>query len=80
MPLLAEPANEAELAALCRFLERNGVRRVTLVNYDVLGSPIGIGESPLECWRKFIESCGEYARKLDAICAEAAVILSNLEK
>ena len=29
---------------------------------------------------KFIADCGEYARKLDAICAEAAVILSNLEK
>ena len=30
VPLLAEPANEAELAALCRFLERNGVRRLLI--------------------------------------------------
>ena len=51
-----------------------------LVNYDILCSPSGSGETTAECWRKFIESCGEYARKLDAICAEAAVILSNLEK
>lgn len=39
-----------------------------------------MGENSAECWRKFIESCGEYARKLDAISAEAAIFLANLEK
>ena len=61
-------------------VERDGKRQMYLVNYDILCSPSGSGETTAECWRKFIESCGEYARKLDAICAEAAVILSNLEK
>ena len=60
--------------------ERDGGRKMHLVNYDLLCGPSGSGESHAECWRKFIESCGEYARKLDAICAEAAAILSNLEK
>ena len=61
-------------------IERDGKRQMYLVNYDILCSPSGSGETAAECWRKFIESCGEYARKLDAICAEAAVILANLEK
>ena len=51
-----------------------------LSNYDILCSPMGMGENPAECWRNFIKSCGEYARKLDEISAEAAIILANLEK
>ena len=61
-------------------VERAGKRQMHLVNYDILVSPMGMGENPAECGRNFIKSCGEYARKLDAICAETAVILSNLEK
>ncbi len=61
-------------------VERDGKRQMHLVNYDILCSPSGSGETTAECWRKFIESCGEYARKLDAICAEASVILANLDK
>ena len=60
--------------------ERDGKRQMHLVNYDILCSPMGSGENPAECWRSFIKSCGEYARKLDEICAEAAQILANLEK
>ena len=60
--------------------ERDGKRQMYLVNYDILCSPMGMGENPAECWRNFIKSCGEYARKLDAISAEAAIILANLEK
>ena len=60
--------------------ERDGGRKMYLVNYDLLCSPSGLGESHAECWRKFIESCGEYARRLEEIRAEAEAILSNLEK
>ena len=60
--------------------ERDGKRQMHLSNYDILCSPMGMGENPAECWRNFIKSCGEYARKLDAISAEAAIILANLEK
>ena len=60
-------------------VERNGVRRVTLVNYDVLGSPIGIGESPLECWREFVAHCERFAAKLEKVKAEAAAVLAGLE-
>lgn len=60
--------------------ERDGKRQMHLSNYDILCSPMGMGENPAECWRNFITSCGEYARKLDAISAEAAIILANLEK
>ena len=60
--------------------ERDGIRQMYLVNYDILCSPMGMGENPAECWRNFIKSCGEYARKLDAISAEAAIVLANLEK
>ncbi len=60
--------------------ERDGGRKMYLVNYDLLCSPSGSGESHAECWRKFIESCGEYARRLEEIRAEAEAILSNLEK
>ena len=60
--------------------ERDGKRQMHLSNYDILCSPMGMGENPAECWRNFIKSCGEYARKLDAMSAEAAAILSNLEK
>ena len=60
--------------------ERDGGRKMYLVNYDLLCSPSGSGESHAECWRKFIDSCGEYARRLEEIRAEAEAILSNLEK
>ena len=60
--------------------ERDGKRQMHLSNYDILCSPMGMGENPAECWRNFIKSCGEYARKLDEISAEAAIILANLEK
>ena len=60
--------------------ERDGIRQMYLVNYDILCSPMGMGENPAECWRNFIKSCVEYARKLDEICAEASIILANLEK
>ena len=60
--------------------ERDGKRQMHLSNYDILCSPMGSGENPAECWRNFIKSCGEYARKLDEISAEAAIILANLEK
>jgi len=60
-------------------VERNGVRRVTLVNYDILGSPVGIGESQLECWRDFVEHCESLAVKLEKVKAEAAAILAGLE-
>lgn len=61
-------------------VERDGKRRMHLSNYDILCTPMGYGDTQYECWRKFISSCDEYARKLDAIRAEAAVIISNLEK
>ena len=61
-------------------VERDGKRQMHLVNYDILVSPMGLGENQAECWREFIKSCVEYARKLDGICAEAAIILANLEK
>lgn len=61
-------------------VQRDGKRQMQLVNYDILCSPSGFGETAAECWRKFIDSCGEYARKLDTISAEAAIILANLEK
>ena len=60
-------------------VQRDGKRQMHLVNYDILDSPMGSGENQAECWRKFIKSCVEYARKLDEICAEAAIILANLE-
>ena len=60
--------------------ERDGKRQMHLANYDILCSPMGMGENPAECWRNFIKSCGEYARKLDERCAEASRILANLEK
>ena len=60
-------------------VERNGNRRVTLVNYDVLGSPVGIGESQLECWRDFVEHCERLSAKLEKVKAEAADILAELE-
>ena len=53
--------------------------RVTLVNMDVLGSPIGMGESPLECWRKFVENCDRFAEKLAKVRGEAAAILAEME-
>ena len=61
-------------------VERDGKRKMYLLNHDILCIPMGSGDTPSECWRNFISSCGEYARKLDAIRAEAAVIISNLEK
>ena len=61
-------------------VQRDGKRQMHLVNYDILASPMGSGENQSECWRKFIKSCVEYARKLDEICAEASIILANLEK
>ena len=61
-------------------VERDGKRQMHLSNYNILCSPMGMGENPAKCWRNFIKSCGEYARKLDAISAEAAIILANLEK
>ena len=51
-------------------VERNGVRRVTLVNYDVLGSPIGI---------EFVDHCERFAAKLEKVKAEAAAVLAGLE-
>ncbi len=60
--------------------ERDGKRQMHLVNYDILCSPMGSGETTAECWRKFIESCGEYVRQLEEIRAEAAAILANREK
>ena len=61
-------------------VERDGKRKMHLLNHDILCSPMGYGDTPSECWREFIRSCAEYARTLDAIRAEAAVIISNLEK
>ena len=60
-------------------VERDGKRQMYLVNYDSLCSPSGSGETTAECWRKFIESCGEYARKLDAICADRKAAAAAVE-
>lgn len=58
---------------------RDGVRRVTLANYDVLSSPIGVGGSQLECWRDFVNRCERLSAKLEKVKAEAAAILAGVE-
>lgn len=58
---------------------RDGSCRVTLVNYDVLSSPIGLGESQLECWRDFVDHCERLSAKLEKVKAEAAAVLAGLE-
>ena len=65
---------------LVNSIERDGKRKMHLSNQDILCIPMGSGDTQSECWREFISSCDEYALKLDAIRAEAAVIISNLEK
>ena len=60
-------------------VERDGVRRATLVNYDVLCSPIGMGGSQLECWRDFVDHCERPSAKLEKVKAEAAATLAGLE-
>ena len=53
--------------------------RVTLVNMDVLGSPIGMAESEIECWRDFVAHCENYTGKLAKAMAEAKAVLAELE-
>ena len=54
--------------------------RVSLVNMDVLGSPIGMAESEIECWRDFVAHCDRYAEKLEKVRREARGILAGLEQ
>ena len=53
--------------------------RVSLVNMDVLGSPIGMAESEIECWRDFVAHCERYTGKLAKAMAEAKAILAEME-
>ncbi|MGN0880098.1 MAG: hypothetical protein ACI4WT_11705 [Oligosphaeraceae bacterium] len=53
--------------------------RVALVNMDILGSPIGLAESEVGCWRDFMARCERYTEKLAKAMAEAKTILAELE-
>jgi len=57
-----------------------GKTQCYLSNYDLLCGPGTIGESQAECWRKFVENCDIFAKRLEAVRAEAAAISEELEK
>ena len=54
--------------------------RVSLVNLDLLGAPIGLAETELDCWRDFVAHCDRYAEKLEKVRREARGILAGLEQ
>lgn len=58
----------------------DGVTRLYLTNYDLLCSPSAFGEAEAECWRRFVESCDQFAERLAKVREEAAAVAEEMEK
>ena len=65
---------------MSRRTDAEGKTQCYLTNYDLLCGPGTLGESQAECWRRFVENCDEFAKRLAKVRAEASAIADELER